>query len=197
MKARGSPKTLAVWVVSLAAAVAPGAAATAPATATAGTPEPPPRARPAEYRLVVWFHGQRPLETFRYQLYDRRRGEDSPAIDAWAELMKSRFPAYQVVIRDIALEREAGETEQLKLGAVIQRELLAAAALQGIILQPGDPIGGLRESLRPTPSCPSAIAPTAAPRQRPIPVLRVPRAEPLGPAPAPFPVPLPYPRPHP
>ena len=94
----------------------------------------------ADYKVVIWYRQDRPLDTFKYQIYDVRKGEYTPAVDAWLELMRSKHPAYLVAVRDVDLSREKGETESLKVGSVVMRELTAAASLEGIVV--GGPIGG-------------------------------------------------------
>src|SRR5262245_14292871 len=79
-----------------------------------------PAARPQaavkriDFKVVVWYLRDRPLATFKYQIYDVRRDEYTPAVDAWLELMRTRFPAYQVTVRDVELSREEGRSEALK-----------------------------------------------------------------------------------
>ena len=81
----------------------------------------------------------RPLETFKYQIYDVRKGEYTPAVDAWVQLMRTKYTAYYVAIRDVDLAREHGDTDQLKVGAVVKRELMVAAALEGVVVGNGLP----------------------------------------------------------
>ncbi len=85
-------------------------------------------------------------------------------------------------------KRERGATESLKVGSVIQRELMIAAGMAGIVVG-----GGLKPGLGPGPGL-SATTPGAA-RSAPRPT-RLPGTDTsfLNPNPTLFPVPVPYPR---
>jgi hypothetical protein len=146
----------------------------------------------ADYKVVIWYHQDRPLDTFKYQVYDVRKGEYTPAVDAWIELMRSKHPAYLVAVRDVDLSRQKGETESLKVGSVLMRELTAAASLEGIIV--GGPIGGgLSRPFSPRPGF--STPPIAG--QPSLPGIGPTRSVDLSPPPYTYPVPMPYPRPHP
>ena len=159
-------------------------------SAEAGDP-PAPAAVQADFRVVVWYRRDRPLDTFRYQAYDLRKGEYSRAVDDWLVLLKTRYPAYEVHIRDVVLAREKGATEALRLGSVIHRELLAAAAMEGIFL--GEPLPRLA-SPRPGFTLPAA---PRLPGASAFPTIGSSGAVDLNPPRPSFPVPVPYPRPHP
>jgi hypothetical protein len=150
-------------------------------------------ARRPDYKVVIWFRRDRPLETFKYQVYDLRKGEYTKAVDDWLGLMRAKFPAYEVTVREVDLTREKGETEALKVGSVIKRELLAVAGLQGIFIGEGL-AGGPARSLVPGLgiSSPRETIIRAAPIGR-----RLSRPIDLNPPSPTFPVPMPYPRPHP
>ena len=66
--------------------------------------------------------------------------------------LRTKYPAYDITSREVDLAREQGETESLKVGSVIKSELMAAAALGGIVI--GDTVPGLQVR-------------TIAPRNRP------------------------------
>ena len=51
--------------------------------------------------------------------------------------MQAKYPGYYVVVRDVDLTREKGETDLLKVGSVIDRELVVAAGLAGIAIGSG------------------------------------------------------------
>ncbi|APW60996.1 hypothetical protein [Paludisphaera borealis] len=163
------------------------------AVAEQGTP---PRVSPrhVDYKVVFWYRRDRPIETFQYQVYDVRKGEYTPAVDDWTNMMRKKYPGYEVAGRDVDLARETGPNETRKVGAVIHRELLAAAASQGVFVGP----------LGTTPSG-SGIRTYREPgfQVRPGPARVVLPYSPLGPSfnqnplPQGFPVPMPYPRPHP
>jgi hypothetical protein len=156
--------------------------------AVARADDPPAR---ADFKIVVWYHRDRPLDTFKYQVYDLRKGEYTRAVDDWLLLMKTRYPGYVVHVRDVELAREKGATETMRVGSVIHRELLAAAAMEGIFL--GDslprvvsPRPGAR--MPPTPRFPGASS---------FPSIGASGAVDLNPPRPSFPVPVPFPRPHP
>ena len=63
--------------------------------ASAQTPPAVPRVPTsprADYKVVIWYRQDRPLDTFKYQIYDVRKGEYTPAVDAWLELMRIEAP---------------------------------------------------------------------------------------------------------
>ncbi len=141
----------------------------------------------ADFGVVFWYRRADPLATFQYQIYDLRKGEYTPAVETWIKDVEKKYPAYTAFMRNVNLAIEQGETEKLKVGAVIKRELTVAAALTGVIL--GSPINS---SARPFESLQGLGSP-ATRRSSPISSDR----SFLNPAPIPFPVPVPYPRPHP
>ena len=159
----------------------------------AASAEPPAAPGAADFRVVVWYRRDQPLETYKYQAYDQRKGEYTPAVDDWITLLRTKYPAYQVRVRNVFLEREKGATEALKLGSVIHEELLGAAALQGVFL--GTP--ELRPPARSLiPRIEVQTAPPVPGRPAPLGAAFPDRSHLSPPAPS-FPVPLPYPRPHP
>jgi hypothetical protein len=178
----------ATWPVLLLLAASPRAVFAT--SSPQGDPPPAPAATP-EYRVAVWYDRARPLDSFRYQVYDLRKGEYTRAVDDWVALLQARFPGYEVRVRDVFLAREKGATEKLRVGSVLNRELLAAAASEGIV--PG-------ESLRPRgierPDAVLRLLPRM-PGPRLLPGLVSSGRIDHGPPPPSFPVPVPYPRPHP
>ena len=130
-------------------------------TAGASGPQANPPGRPAatpghtDFKVVVWYRRDRPLDTFKYQVYDLRKGQYTPAVDVWIQLPRTKYPGYDVTIREVDLAREQGETESLKVGSVIKRELMAAAALEGIVI--GDTVPGLQaRTIAPRTGLPAA-----------------------------------------
>jgi hypothetical protein len=95
--------------------------------------------------VLVWYHRNDPLGTFKYEVYDLRREQTIAIIDAWVKETRAKHPAYVVSASDVDLNRERGATESLKVGSVIKRELAIAAARAGIIV-------GDRFDLGPRPS---------------------------------------------
>lgn len=162
-------------------------------TAGQEAPAPQPRAaRRADYKAVFWYRRDRPIETFQYQVYDVREGEYTKAVDDWTEMMRQKYPRYEVAVREVDLDREKGPNEKRKVGAVVHRELLAVAAAAGVFVGPlGSPLSGVPSQDR------SPVLGELGPKRL------APRYSPLGPmlyqnpSPAGFPVPMPYPRPHP
>jgi hypothetical protein len=157
-----------------------------------GEATPPVAPRRVDYKVVVWYRRDRPIETFRHQVYDVRKGEYSRAVDDWINMMKAEYPGYLVYVREVDLDREFGPSEARKVGAVVHRELLAAAASIGVFVGPlAPPVTGLhsyqpyefRSTLRPVRVRP--------PYSRLFPLFN------QNPTPVGFPVPIPYPRPHP
>jgi hypothetical protein len=178
-------KTFALCIGLLVAGASPSARAEQGGQASDG----PKR---ADYKVVFWYRRDRPIDTFRYQAYDVRKGEYTSVVVDWTNMMRAKYPGYEVAVRDVDLDQEAGPTETRKVGAVIHRELLAAAAEVGVF------VGPLGNSAR---SIPTYRAPDFLDRLGPARI--VPPYSPLGPmfyqnaTPLGFPVPMPYPRPHP
>jgi hypothetical protein len=172
---------LATW----AASGADGLQARSPAESPTTSPH-------VDFKVAIWYRRDRPLETFRYQIYDLRKGEYTAAVDEWLRLMRTKFSAYESLVRDVDLAREKGETDSLKVGSIIRQELLAAAAIEGVFLggAPGGPTlsRGPRPGLPPRTELMGRPSPLGAGLSPPI-DLNPPRPS--------FPVPVPYPRPHP
>jgi hypothetical protein len=137
-----------------------------------------------DYKVLVWYRLDDPLGTFKYQVYDVRKGQYTSAVDRWVAEVRKNFAGYLVVVRDVDLARERGATEQLRVGAVIRRDLAAAAASSGIIL------GGT--SVRVGPSPLSSPSRTTQPARLPGGINQ--NRDYVNPSPVPFPVPIPYPR---
>jgi hypothetical protein len=139
----------------------------------------------ADYVVLVWYRGDDALGTFQHQTYDVRKGEYTAAVDDWLKEMREKHPRYVVRLLPVDLDRERGATEQLKVGSVIHRELLFAAARSGVVL--GAPI---------------RIGPGPYASQRPVPRMNVWTEQPgaggssnINPVGAPMPFPMPYVRP--
>jgi hypothetical protein len=143
-----------------------------------------PRAPHIDFKVLVWYRLDDPLGTFKYQAYDLRRGQYTSAVDAWVKETRARFPAYVVIVRELDLEREKGQTERLKVGAVIKRELTVAAGAAGIF--PGGPmsVGTPPQTTGSPSSTRSGQLPGVASQDRSY----------NNPSPTNFPVPVPYPR---
>jgi hypothetical protein len=141
-----------------------------------------------DFKVVTWYDRADPIATFQYRGYDVRKGEYTPAVDAWLATMRERHPNYEVVVQDVDLARETGPTDRRKVGAVIHRELLAAAAAEGLFLgsSAGSVVAKAPRTLR--------LRPIAEPRPY---LPAVPMMFRQNPTPYGFPVPMPYPRPHP
>jgi len=162
-------------------------------SAFAGQGVPPADApRRADYKVVFWYRRDRPIETFQYQVYDVRKGEYTTAVDDWADMMRKRYRGYEVAVREVNLEREEGPNETRKVGAVIHRELLAAAAEVGVFIGPLEAKASTGRTYR-APDVLGRLGPArvVSPYSPLEPVFN------QNPLPAGFPVPMPYPRPHP
>lgn len=145
-----------------------------------------------DFKVVVWYRRDDPLGTFKYEVYDVRKGEYTKPVDAWVRNIETKYPAYFVVVRGVDLKREHGDTEQLKVGSVVKRELMVAAAMSGVFLGGAlpTPASGLQGARLSTPTT------TLGSSNRPLGSAGIDRSY-LNPPPTPFPVPVPYPRPHP
>jgi hypothetical protein len=184
-------------LIFLALTLAPRAAA-GPGQAVAHSLLPTTATRAAkagDFKVLVWYRKDDSLRTFKYEIYDVRKGEYTPNVDEWIKNVQAKFPAYYVKVRDVDLKRENGETERLKVGSVVKRELFAAAALDGIVIGPGRidsrPIGAgvfggapgavsnQGSSLNRLPSSFRAdrryLNPTNSPYTVPVPILNRPR----------------------
>jgi hypothetical protein len=148
-----------------------------------------------DFKVITWFRRDQPLATFKYQIYDVRKGEYTPAVDAWLELMRTKHPAYEVTVRNVDLAREKGQTEMLKVGSVIRRELAAVAGLEGVFV--GDGISaGLNRLPTFTAGPGSPTARQGSFRPRPL-GPQVDRSLYANPPSSGFPFPVPFPRPRP
>jgi hypothetical protein len=144
--------TFPVWSVVLAIATASPVLAFGPGEAD-GSPRPrPPH---ADFMVLIWYRRDDPLGTFQQQVYDVRKGEYTPAVEEWVESTRAKYPSYLVLVRPVDLGRERGKTEKLKVGSVIHRALMRAAAEAGVFL--GAPV-----SLGPGPSAGQGQAPRAS-----------------------------------
>jgi hypothetical protein len=178
------------WKLALLLGMVTGAHATAgfgPGEAAA-RPRITPRARRnADFKVLFWYRRADPLASFKYQVYDSRKGEYTPAVEAWVKDVQVKYRAYTAFIRDVDLGVEKGKTDSLKVGAVITRELSVAAALSGVIV--GSPISSYGRQVQ-------RLQNQRPPIERRASTLTIDRSF-LNLSPAPFPVPMPYPRPHP
>ncbi len=123
--------------ILLALAIASPALACGPGEAAGGRrPGPSIKVFPkgTDFIVLVWYRRNDPLGTFEHQFYDVRKGEYTPAVDDWLTVMRTKHPNYLVVVRPVNLSRERGETDKLKVGSVIYRELMIAAAQSGVVL---------------------------------------------------------------
>jgi hypothetical protein len=145
-------------------------------------------AQHADFKVAVWYRKTDSLGTFKYQIYDVSKGEYTAKVDEWAKDVQSKYPGYYVAVRDVDLTREKGETDMLKVGSVIDRELTVAASFAGIDYRPGrrseyDPFFGLGAGRQSTTTNRAPGLSQSPSRDRDY----------LTPNPTPFPVPVPYP----
>jgi len=76
-----------------------------------------------EFKVAFWYRRAEPSGSLRSQVYDLRRGQyDRGAVEGWLKRMKTDFPAYVALERDINLDSEPGAIEEAKLAAAIDRE---------------------------------------------------------------------------
>jgi hypothetical protein len=148
-----------------------------------------------DFKVITWFRRDQPLATFKYQVYDTRKGEYTPAVDAWLELMRTKHPGYEVTVRNVDLTCEKGQTEMLKVGSVIKRELAAVAGLEGVFVGDGI-VPGLNRLPAYTTRPGTSTAPPGLFRPGPL-GPRLDRSLYANPPSYGFPFPVPYPRPHP
>ena len=95
---------------------------------------PAGRTAHADFKVLVWYRYNDSIGTFKYEIYDLRKGEYTAKVDDWVKEVQTKHPAYYAVVREVDLTREQGETDLLKVGSVISRELVVAAALAGIVI---------------------------------------------------------------
>lgn len=149
----------------------------------------------ADYKVVVWYRKTDPIDTFKHQIYDLRKNEYTPAVDDWVEMMRTRHPNFEVIVRDVDLAREKGPNDTRKVGSVVYRELLSAAATQGVFVgAAAPPLPTSTLSQRPQFLNAPVLPRGPFPGYGYSPILPMFNQNPL---PMGFPVPMPYPRPHP
>ena len=56
---------------------------------------------PAEFKVAYWFDRRDPLNTFRFQAYDLRKGEYTAAVDEWLRRMKTSYPRYEAYVKEV------------------------------------------------------------------------------------------------
>jgi hypothetical protein len=168
---------------SVALALGPGEAASRGVQRAAGA---------VDFKVLVWYRRADPVATFKYEIYNVRKGEYTSKVDDWIEAVRTKYRGFYLVVRDVDLKREKGETELLKVGSVISRELAVAAAGVGIVYGPAHL--GSRPSGYGVFGTSPAVGLGRAPGRSGM------AGSPLGDrtylnqAPTPFPVPVPFPR---
>jgi hypothetical protein len=146
----------------------------------------------ADFKVLVWYSRSDPLGTFKYEVYDVRKGQFTPRVDSWIQDVRAKYPTYFVLVRDVDLHREKGASEMLKVGAVVQRELMVAASFAGIVIGEAPTLSrgagagiGLGSS---SIGGGSGLQLNRAPRSIGV------NRDFLNPVPTPFPMPVPFPR---
>jgi hypothetical protein len=91
----------------------------------------------ADYKVLIWYRRSDSLGTFKFEIYDVRKGEYTAEVDEWIKDVRARFPEHYVALRDVDLTREKGATDLLKVGKVIDREVAIAASRSGIVIGAG------------------------------------------------------------
>jgi hypothetical protein len=149
----------------------------------------------ADYKVLIWYRKSDSLGTFKFEIYDVRKGEYTAEVDEWIKDVRARFPEHYVALRDVDLTQEKGATDLLKVGKVIDREVAIAAGRSGILIGPSRidsrPVGygvfggapaagssrnsGLSRSRTPAGVGRDHSKPSTAPLQIPVPILNRPR----------------------
>ena len=106
-------------------------------SAQAKLPQRSSASQQTDFKVLVWYRQSDPLGTFKFEIYDVRKGEYTAKVDEWIKDVRARFPSHYVALRDVDLTREKGATDLLKVGKVIDREVAVAAARAGIVIGSG------------------------------------------------------------
>ncbi|MDR3633520.1 MAG: hypothetical protein P4L84_06770 [Isosphaeraceae bacterium] len=142
--------------------------------------------------IVLWLERHDPLGTLRHQTYDRRKGEYTPAVDAWLKMIGREYPNYVAYVRYVDVgKQDVGDIVRATVTAE-RNELLPESMIGQLPIKPGRAVGSV--SPRPRPSA------GASPFKHQIGIRRAPGSGgmSLGTTSSyPFPTPFPYPRPHP
>lgn len=94
-----------------------------PVRAQAEASKPGEPAPSAGYKVAFWYDRSRPAQTFRYQVYDLRKGAYDPqAVGRWLDLIGARFPGYAAYVSDVPTVPGAGRDDQEALQAAIEQE---------------------------------------------------------------------------
>jgi hypothetical protein len=149
-------------------------------------------AEKADFKVLVWYRKRDPLGTFKYEIYDVRKGEYTAEVDEWIKDVQTKFPGYYVVKRNVDLSRETGQTELLKVGSVISRELAVAAGSAGIVIGPGRSASS--SLFTGAGTGPRNTGSQRGPSRRGLPGATSRDRDYLTPPATPFPIPVPFPR---
>lgn len=169
----------------------PAAAATEPV----GPPAP-------DYRLAILYERSDPLFSFQFRVYNMRKGEYTPEVDAWLARIEKQYPRYHAYVRDIVLkdEPDGNSPERAVASAVLREHLAVAGPGQGFGIRDTYGIFGRAASSNFQPDASGQPKGAAGMRSRPgTSNVISPRAAPgsMQPPAYLFPNPFPYPRPHP
>jgi hypothetical protein len=174
----------------------------------------PPTAAPGppEYKVAFWFDRRDPLNTFRFQAYDLRKGEYAPAVDEWLAVMRASYPGYRAYVKEV----RARSVSELTT-AILAENLAVGGPNTGAGIRDSWGLGGVRLLLEPLGGYSSAYSGPSSTRSG-LSISSpnhfggsspgVPSQSLLGRAPGSgayqqpppaylYPVPYPYPRPHP
>lgn len=146
-----------------------------------------------DFKVVIWYHRSDPLETFRHQVYDVRKGEYTAQVDEWLEKIRKEYPHYRAYVKEVSLKRgaEPGSPTDAVASAIVA-ELMAVAGPTrriGVRLPDQFYVGS-------TPAYQSG-APARAARSVPLVPGGFGAPGSYAPPAYTFPNPFPYPRPHP
>jgi hypothetical protein len=95
-----------------------------------GLPAVAPPDEAPDFKVAFWYQRRDPLNTFRYQIYDVRKGEYNPvAVAAWLDRMAHDFPGYKAYVNDVRVA--PGEEPRKKVASVINAEQIRTGGPNG------------------------------------------------------------------
>jgi hypothetical protein len=113
-------------------------------SATAADPPPTAAPGPPEYKVAFWFDRRDPLNTFRFQAYDLRKSEYTPAVDEWLAVMRASYPGYRAYVKEVRA-RSGSELAT----AILAENLAVGGPNTGAGIRDSGGLGGARLLLEP------------------------------------------------
>jgi hypothetical protein len=92
---------------------------------TQHSPDPP------DYQIAFWYRRSDPLNTFRHQVYDVRKGQYTVAVEQWLRTMQAHHPDYIAYVKPLRLKQDRGQTEEKQLATAILSENLEKGGPNG------------------------------------------------------------------